>query len=222
MEKKTPISIVIPDTGPLISLAKADALDCLLAFDDSVRLVITDYVEYEATRNRDIHSDGQTIAQFIMNNAGRIEIQATTLGTLYKQHERIRELIKADPSLAPSFAGVPMDEPSNPGEMTIVEYARSLIAEPPGEPVLVLAEDEFFFRDDAIVSTNVHILSTHSFVEELEKLSKIPSAESIWAKIVRERPDVHDELVDREAKQIHTDWKSALDEKRSKNIKGKP
>ena len=44
------IRIVLPDTGPLITLAHANALEVLLAFDaQQVQLVVTDMVEFEAT-----------------------------------------------------------------------------------------------------------------------------------------------------------------------------
>ena len=44
------MSIVIADAGPLISLARADALETLLVFKDNVSLGITDFVEFEVTR----------------------------------------------------------------------------------------------------------------------------------------------------------------------------
>ena len=39
-----PIRLVIPDTGPLISLAVGDALDLLLLAREDVRIVLTDMV----------------------------------------------------------------------------------------------------------------------------------------------------------------------------------
>lgn len=44
------IKVVIPDAGPLISLSIVDALDVLLVFRETVRIVITDFVEFEVTR----------------------------------------------------------------------------------------------------------------------------------------------------------------------------
>ena len=45
------IKIVLPDTGPLITLAQADALDALLIFGaDHFQLVVTDMVDFEASR----------------------------------------------------------------------------------------------------------------------------------------------------------------------------
>lgn len=74
----TTIKTVLPDTGPLITLAHADALDALLVFDpDRVQLVLTDMVEFEATRRRSTHEDAQRIADFIIKHAGRIAIEPT-------------------------------------------------------------------------------------------------------------------------------------------------
>ena len=50
LKKSRRIEIVIADAGPLISLARADALETLLVFKDNVSLVITDFVEFEVTR----------------------------------------------------------------------------------------------------------------------------------------------------------------------------
>jgi hypothetical protein len=44
------IRLVVPDAGPLITLA--DLLEALLVFRKDVRIVLTDYVEFEVTRRR--------------------------------------------------------------------------------------------------------------------------------------------------------------------------
>lgn len=41
MSGKKPIRIILPDAGPLISLAIGNALDLLLLASDDVRLVVT-------------------------------------------------------------------------------------------------------------------------------------------------------------------------------------
>ena len=56
LKKSRRIEIVIADAGPLISLARADALETLLVFKDNVSLVITDFVEFEVTRHRDLQT----------------------------------------------------------------------------------------------------------------------------------------------------------------------
>lgn len=78
------IKVVIPDAGPLISLALVDALDVLLVFKENVRVVITDFVEFEVTRYRDKRADAQRICDFIARNAGVIEIQETGQRRVHK------------------------------------------------------------------------------------------------------------------------------------------
>ena len=51
------INVVIPDAGPLISLAKGGHLDLLLLFSPEVRILIADVVDHEVTRFADKYPD---------------------------------------------------------------------------------------------------------------------------------------------------------------------
>ena len=51
------VRVVVPDTGPLITLAKLHLLDALLVFKENVRIVLTDYVEL---RPPDVDTNLQT------------------------------------------------------------------------------------------------------------------------------------------------------------------
>ncbi len=210
----TPIRLVIPDTGPLISLARVNALELLLVFDDAIRVVITDFVEFESTRHRDIHPDAKVICSFIERYAGRVEIEPTDFGQFYKKAAIQREIFESTRSEVQESiraAGLePQLVPDNIGEETIIAYVRRLIEAPPGVPVLVLAEDDYLLRDDAPLPGNMHTVSTRSFLEYLEKQGKIHSAKSVWRAIVDERPDVNRKRVDRPARKIDTDWKSTV------------
>jgi len=74
MTARRPIQIVLPDTGPLISLALGNALDLLLLVSDDVRLVLTDVVEFEATHRADRYADATAIRSFLSAHADRVEI----------------------------------------------------------------------------------------------------------------------------------------------------
>lgn len=67
--------IVIPDTGPLIALAKLGCLDALLMFDKDANIVLTDDVEFEVARRRNDSADAMTIHRLIVDNRGRNDIQ---------------------------------------------------------------------------------------------------------------------------------------------------
>lgn len=215
------IRIVIPDTGPLISLAKADALGALLTFSESVRIVITDYVEFEATRHRDKYPDAQAICDFLASNLGRVEIEQTNFGQMVKQAAQMRERYDESPAFREVMReqGIsPPEIPPDAGELSIVSFANSLIESPPGTPILILAEDDYFLRANAAAPGNAHIVSTRAFLETLEELGNIPSAESIWADVARNRAAA-DKTIDRPAGKIRTNWQGSLDAERIRKFK---
>ena len=55
----TPIRLVIPDSGVLISLAHGHLLDALFSFSGDVRLTVTDVVQYETTIRTDLVDAGR-------------------------------------------------------------------------------------------------------------------------------------------------------------------
>ena len=171
------IRIVLPDTGPLITLAHANALELLLAFDaEQVQLVITDMVEFEATRHRSTHEDAQRIADFVEKHAGRIVIEKTAFGQMalsaarlyerYAESQQLREFYSASNMLAPAPLA------PNSGELSINGYVSELIGQPPGPPCLIIAEDDFFLRSTpGALPGNAHIISTATFLAKLEELN---------------------------------------------------
>lgn len=171
------IRIVLPDTGPLITLAHANALELLLAFDaEQVQLVITDMVEFEATRNRSTHADAQQISDFIERNAGRIVIEKTAFGQMAISAARIYERYSDSQQLRDFYQASDMPAPAplapNSGELSINSYVTELIGQPPGPPCLVIAEDDFFLRSTpGALPGNAHIISTATLLETLERLN---------------------------------------------------
>lgn len=223
-QRSSQIEVVIPDAGPLISLARADALGILLIFKDEVRLVITDFVEFEVTRNRDKFPDAKRICDFINKNAGIVEIRETTLGEAMKKTVQVRERYDEDEGFRNAMKAVGHEPPQVPkdiGELTIVSYANSLITEPPGIPVLVLAEDDFFLHSGAVTPGNAHVLSTRALLDTLQILGKIPDAAAIWEDIQKARPNINQDKVDRQASKIKTEWLGAIDDDKVKRFSEK-
>lgn len=213
-QKIQQIEIVIADSGPLISLAHADKLDLLLLFKDDVRLVITDFVEFEVTRHRDRHADAKVICNFINRHAGKVVIQETSIGKTMKQMVQLREMFEENPQFRQLMIDNKSEPPAIPkdiGELSIISFANEMIVNPPGVPLLILAEDDFFLHSGAAVPGNAHILSTHAFLETLCELGAIKDAQAIWDVIQGKRPTVNPAKVDRPAGKINTDWKSTID-----------
>lgn len=206
----TTIRIVVPDTGPLITLAKLDLLDTLLAFKEDVRIVLTDYVEFEATRRRNDFPDAMAIHRFIVENFGRIEIEKTGLGTNYKKLFMLKERLAADPELS-SQLGIDPGPPDDPGEMTIVQYVRDLIGHPPGIPVLILAEDDYFLRELSPLPGNAHVVSTRAFLNAFPRIAKLKDKPALWDAVARFRDGSSNAAsVDRRAAKIDTTWEDAV------------
>ena len=176
----------MPDTGPLITLAKLDLLDTLLAFKEDVRIVLTDYVEFEATRRRNEFPDAMAIHQFIVRNFGRIEIEETGLGKNYKKLFMLKERLAEDPELSRQL-GVDPGPPDDPGEMTIVQYVRDLIGHPPGTPVLILAEDDYFLRELSPLPGNAHVVSTRAFLGAFPRIAQLKAKPALWDAVAKFR-----------------------------------
>lgn len=215
------IEIVVADAGPLISLSRIDALDLLLVFKDRVRVVITDFVEFEVTRNRSAHPDAKRICDFITRYAGLVEIQETSIGKTMKQLVMLREMFDTNPQFRQMMINNKTEPPMIPkdiGELSIVSFANEMIQAPPGVPLLILAEDDFFLHSGAAIPGNAHIISTRAFLEVLQGFGKIPDAKSLWSEIQRERPTVNQALVNRQAAKIKTDWQGAVDNDKAERI----
>ena len=171
------VRIVLPDTGPLITLAHANALDLLLAFDaEQVQLVVTDMVEFEATRHRTDREDAQRIADFIEKHVGRIVIEKTSFGQMAisaaRQYERYAQSEQVRAFYAANDMPVPGPVATNTGELSINSYLTELIGQPPGPPCLVIAEDDFFLRSTpGALPGNAHIISTATLLLKLEQLN---------------------------------------------------
>ena len=200
MTAKRPIRLVIPDTGPLISLAAGDALDLLLLAREDVRIVLTDMVEFEATRRADEYVDGAKIRQFLMYHAQRIEVLPTTIGqmALPDMHRRLDQ-------------GESAQMPKDIGELSIMNVVISLRTANPGDPTLVLIEDDWFTANAYAVPGNIHLLSTAAFLDGLEQAGVLPSAAEVRMRIQHQRPSFRSEWrVDLPAPKIEagTEWVS--------------
>lgn len=200
MIAKKPIRIVLPDAGPLISLALGNALNLLLLASDDVRIVVTDVVEFEATHRTDRYADAATIEAFLQEHAQRVEVLPTTIGTLALGDLRRRAQAGEQVRLAKDL-----------GELSITNFVISLRTVNPGDPTLVIIEDDWFSANSYTVPGNVHLLSTSAWLDGLEALGQIPSAATVRAQIQAARPNFRkDFLVDQEAEKIPagTEWRT--------------
>jgi len=207
------INVVIPDGGPLISLAKGGHLDLLLLFRPEVRILIADAVAHEVTRFAGKYPDAAVIARFIAENAPRVQVEKTELGaTLIAAMQLWDAYQSASPdkkSILENAAGLkPENPPRNGGEAAILGLAREMTYAHKENIILVLSEDRRFLSA-AIGLAQTHVLSTRAFLEGLARLGKI-SLDDVWSDILSDRTGVNSASVDEPAPDEKTDWKPSI------------
>lgn len=200
-----PVRIIFPDASPLFSLACVDALDLLLELD--VKVVLTDYVEWEATRSGSASS--KRIAAWIAANPKDVEGIPTEVGA-----DRIRK----------DKAGIE-DRRKNVGETTVFEAISNDYVGP--GPYVFIFEDEKMLRQGAGMTFfdkyPVHLATTYGLLVGLERRGIIPDADDVFARIrgidaplvpseIPPRPGVRKTLVDRPHRDgdgVDTSWMPA-------------
>lgn len=160
----TPADIVLlPDAGPLITLAYADSLDLLFKPGWSVALV--DMVLHEVTRNQTPTSE--KLAQWV---------QAKNLPVLpTKIHEHYQQSL--------SSGSIPPRK-SNLGELAIQESMNHFACEQPPKTGVFLFEDHKIARANFVVPDNCRKVSTRAFLLFLEQKGWLASAAEIERKAI--------------------------------------
>lgn len=164
------IKIIVPDSGPLITLALSNALDTLLL--PGVPIYIPDMVRHEVIR--DMSKPGAAdIAKWIRLNEGdSVRIVSTEV------YEEYLILMGVNPAT----------RTRNRGEMAAAEVLAKVVDSGDVYAVL-LFEDSAVAKQNFLVRLpqNVLILSTSSFLDGLQRAGKILSADEILAAAVRLR-----------------------------------
>ena len=156
--------VLLPDAGPLITLAYADSLDLLFRPGWSVALV--DMVMHEVTRSQTPTSEKL-----------RRWVQAEALPVLptriYKHHQQ---------SL--SSSPVPPRK-SNLGELAIQESMNNFALEQTPKTGVFLFEDHKIARASFVVPDNCRKVSTRAFLLFLEQKGRLASAAEIERRAVQ-------------------------------------
>lgn len=76
------LDLVVPDCGPLISLALLDRLDLLDRF--TCAIVVTDMVRYELERGGEEAADRPIVEDWLTRRSNRIQSVETTYGLMYR------------------------------------------------------------------------------------------------------------------------------------------
>ncbi len=170
------IVVVIPDAGPLISLARADRLDLLDRF--ACPILITDAVRLEILGGRLRTADQDRLRDWLATGGNRVRVVETAWGAAMMEIFRLRE--KLPPG---GRASVPRNPKlKDAGERSIrdlaEELAHGLSRKASG---LVLFEDKGVQR--IRFGPFMRVMSTWSFAVALERMGVIDSATGLFEQI---------------------------------------
>jgi hypothetical protein len=149
---------LLPDAGPLITLAYADALDLL--FKPGWPLVVVDMVLHEVTRHATPTSEN--LSRWI--KANQVSIRTTRTFQHYQQ------TLAAD--------AVPARK-SNLGELAIQETMNDFALDQPEKTGVFLFEDHKIARAGFLLPDNCRKVSTRAFLIFLEQKGWLASATEI-------------------------------------------
>ena len=155
---------MLPDAGPLITLAYAEALDLLFKPGWAVQLV--DMVLHEVTRN------ATPTSQSLGAWASRHRLQILTTRT-FEHHSR----------MAVNATSAPRK--STLGELAVQEVMGSFALTTPSTPGVFLFEDHKIARASFLLPESCQKVSARAFLLFLEQQGLIPSAAEVQARALR-------------------------------------
>jgi hypothetical protein len=156
--------LIVPDTGPLITLAAADSLDYLLY--PAVPVYVPDAVLYEATARGDALG-AQSIAEWVQHHSQQVFPLVTQAFADY---------------LAALEAG--LRAPRDLGERAAVEAIRHSLVLAPHERAVFVTEDDRLLTGTYVVlevdQDRMISITTRDFLEGLEEAQRINSVEDVY------------------------------------------
>jgi len=167
--------ILIPDAGPLFSLAAGDLLFLLERF----QVGISDVVRWETIDRGPGPTpspEAKRLLAYYNKNSAIITTFQTQVGV---QIASARELDKN------------YEPPRNLGELSIQSLLIDLQITAPGSSPVVLLEDSWFFNNAPGLAKPCFLLSTQAFLENALKRKWIKSAEAARKAIASARPDAY-------------------------------
>lgn len=155
---------LLPDAGPLITLAYADALDLLLK--PGWPIVLVDMVLHEVTRNQTPTSE--KLAQWAA--AGQVSVRTTRT---FQHHQQ---------TLAANSAAA---RTANLGELAIQETMNDFALDQPRQTGVFLFEDHKIARASFLLPDNCRKISTRAYLLFLEQQGWLESAADIERRAIQ-------------------------------------
>ena len=155
---------LLPDAGPLITLAYADALDLL--FKPGWPIVLVDMVLHEVTRNQTPTSE--KLAQWAA--AGQVSVRTTRT---FQHHQ---QMLAANPAAART---------ADLGELAIQETMNDFALDQPQQTGVFLFEDHKIARTSFLLPDNCRKISTRAYLLFLEQQGWLESAADIERRTIQ-------------------------------------
>jgi len=155
---------LLPDAGPLITLAYADALDLL--FKPGWPIVLVDMVLHEVTRNQTPTSE--KLAQWAA--AGQVSVRASRT---FRHHQ---QTLAANPTAART---------AHLGELAIQETMNDFALDQPQQTGVFLFEDHKIARASFLLPDNCRKISTRAYLLFLEQQGWLESASDIERRAIQ-------------------------------------
>ena len=159
-----PNVVLLPDAGPLITLAYADALDLL--FKPDWPIVLVDMVLHEVTRNQTPTSE--KLAQWAA--AGQVSMRTTRT---FQHHQ---QRLAANPVAART---------ANLGKLAIQETMNDFALDQPQQTGVFLFEDHKIARAGFLLPDNCRKISTRAYLLFLEQQGWLVSAADIERRAIQ-------------------------------------
>jgi hypothetical protein len=156
--------VLLPDAGPLITLAYADALDLLLR--PGWPIVLVDMVLHEVTRSQTPTSE--KLAQWVA--ASKVSVRTTRT---FQHHQ---QTLAANPAAART---------ANLGELAIQETMNDFALDQPQKTGVFLFEDHKIARASFLLPDNCRKISTRAFLLFLEQKGWLASAAEIERRAIQ-------------------------------------
>lgn len=156
--------VLLPDAGPLITLAYADALELL--FKPGWPIVLVDMVLHEVTRNQTPTSE--KLAQWAA--AGRVSMRTT------RSFQHHQQMLAANPAAART---------AHLGELAIQETMNDFALDQPPQTGVFLFEDHKIARASFLLPDNCRKISTRAYLMFLEQQGWLESAADIERRAIQ-------------------------------------
>lgn len=170
------VDLILPDAGPLISLAHADRLDLLNVFARPV--VILDVVAMECVRKPDA-PDHDRLAAWLHRAGNRFVLSQTPIGPLYRD------------ALARERSGEDAAATRGLGDAALSWALRNIdrLARPEAIPLVLVEDRKLATRLEDM--NRGHIVSTRTWLAALEEAGAISDFHAIIAEMANHRSYIH-------------------------------